>query len=47
MQELGSRLWSPGARRHVGDLARGRFQHSGWEPEWPTRLWRAGEDVLT
>ncbi|WP_433517504.1 GNAT family N-acetyltransferase [Nonomuraea sp. CA-143628] len=46
MQELSSRLWSPAARWHVGDLAWGRFQHTGREPEWPTRLWRAGERVV-
>ncbi|MCA2220367.1 GNAT family N-acetyltransferase [Nonomuraea aurantiaca] len=46
MQELTSRLWSPAARWHVGDLAWGRFQHTGREPEWPTRLWRAGERVV-
>ncbi|MFG1682991.1 GNAT family N-acetyltransferase [Nonomuraea sp. NPDC049269] len=46
MQELSSRLWSPGARWHVGDLAWGRFQHTGREPEWPTRLWRAGERTV-
>ncbi|MFI6790457.1 GNAT family N-acetyltransferase [Nonomuraea sp. NPDC050383] len=42
MQELCSRIWSPGSRWHVGDLAWGRFQHTGREPGWPTRLWRDG-----
>ncbi|MEV0198254.1 GNAT family N-acetyltransferase [Nonomuraea sp. NPDC050691] len=46
MQELCSRLWSPRSRWHVGDLAWGRFQHTGREHEWPTRLWRAGGRTL-
>ncbi|MBN6057733.1 GNAT family N-acetyltransferase, partial [Nonomuraea sp. RK-328] len=41
MQELCSRIWSPRSRWHAGDLAWGRFQHTGREHEWPTRLWRA------
>ena len=46
MQELTSRTWTPEARWHVGDLAWGRFQHTGREAEWPTRLWEAGGRVL-
>ncbi|GAA5081501.1 GNAT superfamily N-acetyltransferase [Thermocatellispora tengchongensis] len=46
MQDLVSRLWSPASRWHIGDLAWGRFQHTGREPEWPTTIWRSGEDVL-
>lgn len=42
MQELTSRIWSPESRWHVGDLAWGRFQHVGREPEWPTMLWHTG-----
>ncbi len=42
MQDLAARLWSPASRRHVGDLAWERHQHTGREPEWPTRLWRSG-----
>ncbi|GGP16705.1 GNAT family N-acetyltransferase [Nonomuraea glycinis] len=46
MQELTSRIWSPESRWHVGDLAWGRFQHVGREPEWPTMLWHTGGRTL-
>ncbi|MEU9885882.1 GNAT family N-acetyltransferase [Sphaerisporangium sp. NPDC051011] len=46
MQELTSRVWTPGSRWHVGDLAWGRFQHTGREPEWPTMLWHAAGRTL-
>jgi predicted N-acetyltransferase YhbS len=39
MQDLASRIWRPGARWHIGDLAWGRFHHLGREPEWSTHLW--------
>jgi len=39
MQDLARRLWYPGARWHIGDLAWRRFQHVGREPRWRTRLW--------
>ncbi|MEV0597341.1 GNAT family N-acetyltransferase [Nonomuraea cavernae] len=46
MQELSSRIWSPASRWHAGELAWGRFQHTGREAEWPTRLWRAGDTTV-
>ncbi|MFD2348386.1 GNAT family N-acetyltransferase [Nonomuraea ferruginea] len=46
MQELTGRIWSPRARWHAGDLAWGRLQHTGREPEWPTMLWRADRRTL-
>lgn len=46
MQELTSRIWTPEARWHVGDLAWGRFQHVGREAEWPTMLWWDGGRTL-
>lgn len=39
MQELTQRLWTPSSQWHIGDLAWGRYQHTGREQEWPTRLW--------
>lgn len=39
MQALAQAVWSKRSRWHVGDLAWGRFQHQGHEPEWPTMLW--------
>ncbi len=39
MQELVSRLWSVDATWHIGDVAWGRYQHTGREAEWPTALW--------
>ncbi|WP_424187545.1 GNAT family N-acetyltransferase [Actinokineospora sp. G85] len=41
MQGLAQRLWSHRSQWHIGDLAWGRFQHLGREPEWPTALWEA------
>jgi predicted N-acetyltransferase YhbS len=46
MQDLASRLWRPGARWHVGDLAWNRFQHIGREPERRTRIWADGDTVI-
>ncbi|WP_051760102.1 GNAT family N-acetyltransferase [Herbidospora cretacea] len=46
MQELTSRLWFPGARWHVGDLAWGLRQHAGREHEWPTKVWRSDGEVV-
>ncbi|WP_062357120.1 GNAT family N-acetyltransferase [Herbidospora yilanensis] len=46
MQELTSRLWFPGARWHVGDLAWGLRQHTGREHEWPTKVWRSDGRVV-
>jgi GNAT superfamily N-acetyltransferase len=46
MQHLSSRIWSPASRWHAGDLAWGRFQHAGREPEYPTMLWRAGDRTV-
>ncbi|MDH2430184.1 GNAT family N-acetyltransferase [Sphaerisporangium sp. TRM90804] len=46
MQDLATRLWSPSARWHPGDLAWGRFQHAGREREWPTARWHAGGRTL-
>jgi ribosomal protein S18 acetylase RimI-like enzyme len=49
MQELVSELWrleGPNVEHHVGDLAWGRFQHTGRENEWRIRLWEEdGEPV--
>lgn len=46
MQDLASRLWFPGARWHVGDLAWGLRQHVGREHEWPTKVWRSDGRVV-
>ncbi|NAS20561.1 GNAT family N-acetyltransferase [Herbidospora sp. NEAU-GS84] len=46
MQGLTSRLWFPGARWHVGDLAWGLRQHTGREHEWPTKVWRSNGQVV-
>jgi predicted N-acetyltransferase YhbS len=46
MQDLAGRLWRPGARWHVGDLAWGRFQHVGREPDWRTSLWADGDTTV-
>ncbi|MEV0613970.1 hypothetical protein AB0I81_11660 [Nonomuraea sp. NPDC050404] len=46
MQGLTRRLWSPGSRWHIGDLAWSRFQHVGREPEWPTSLWEHDGQVV-
>jgi ribosomal protein S18 acetylase RimI-like enzyme len=42
MQALVTRAWQlrgPKVERHIGDVAWGRFQHVGREPEWRTLLW--------
>jgi hypothetical protein len=42
MQRLVQEAWAlrgPAWAQHVGDLAWGRFQHVGREPEWRTQLW--------
>jgi GNAT superfamily N-acetyltransferase len=46
MQRLCERIWWTGGGWHVGDLAWGRFQHVGREPEWPTALWERDGEVL-
>jgi ribosomal protein S18 acetylase RimI-like enzyme len=46
MQALTQRLWSDTSRWHVGELAWFRFEHIGREPEWRTRLWEYGEQVV-
>ncbi len=46
MQALAQSIWSKRSRFHVGDLAWGRFQHQGREPEWPTTLWETDGSVL-
>jgi ribosomal protein S18 acetylase RimI-like enzyme len=45
MQDLVRRLWRPGARWHIGDVAWRRYQHVGREPGWRTRLWSVGGDT--
>jgi ribosomal protein S18 acetylase RimI-like enzyme len=42
MQRLVQDCWAlrgPAWAQHVGDLAWGRFQHTGREPLWRTRIW--------
>jgi ribosomal protein S18 acetylase RimI-like enzyme len=46
MQRLAQRIWSPASRWHIGDLAWQRNEHTGREPDWPTALWEAGDEVL-
>jgi len=49
MQELVARVWresGPPVSPHVGDLPWARFQHTGREHEWPTRLWEEGGEVV-
>jgi len=46
MQRLVSQLWSPDANWHVGDLAWGRYMHTGREAEWPTALWESESGEL-
>jgi ribosomal protein S18 acetylase RimI-like enzyme len=49
MQALVSELWrleGPNVDHHVGDLAWGRFQHSGREGEWRIRLWEEDGEVV-
>jgi len=49
MQALVVRAWQesgPPVSPHVGDLTWARFQHTGREHEWPTRLWEEDGDVV-
>ena len=46
MQTLAQAIWSSASRFHVGDLAWGRFQHTGREAEWPTELWEVDGSVV-
>ena len=49
MQALVTRAWQlrgPKVERHIGDVAWGRFQHVGREPEWRTMLWEEDGDVV-
>jgi GNAT superfamily N-acetyltransferase len=46
MQALTQRLWSFDEHHHIGGLAWQRYEHVGREPEWPTRLWEVGGDVV-
>jgi predicted N-acetyltransferase YhbS len=46
MQDLARRVWRTTSRWHIGDIAWGRFQHAGREPEWRTRLWADGDTVI-
>ena len=39
MQGLAQRIWSLDQGFHAGALAWERYEHTGREPEWPTRLW--------
>lgn len=49
MQRLVQECWAlrgPAWAQHVGDLAWGRFQHTGREQLWRTRLWEDGGHVV-
>jgi ribosomal protein S18 acetylase RimI-like enzyme len=49
MQQLVRECWAlrgPAWAQHVGDLAWGRFQHTGREHLWRTRLWEDDGRVL-
>jgi len=49
MQRLVQDAWAlegPAWAQHVGDLAWGRFQHVGREPEWRTELWEEDGRVV-
>jgi ribosomal protein S18 acetylase RimI-like enzyme len=49
MQALVTRAWQlrgPKVERHIGDVAWGRFQHVGRDPEWRTALWEDGGEVV-
>lgn len=49
MQRLVQDAWAlqgPAWAQHVGDLAWGRFQHVGREPEWRTQLWEEDGRVV-
>lgn len=43
MQALAQRLWSYDAHFHAGALAWERYEHTGRQPERPTRLWFDGD----
>jgi ribosomal protein S18 acetylase RimI-like enzyme len=49
MQSLCQRLWSTSTGWHIGDMAWGRRQHIGRDPEWPTAVWErhAADDAAT
>lgn len=49
MQTLVTAAWralGPKVERHVGDVAWGRYQHVGREPEWRTQLWEEDGEVV-
>jgi ribosomal protein S18 acetylase RimI-like enzyme len=49
MQRLVQDVWAlrgTQSAHHVGGLAWQRFQHSGREPKWRTRLWEESGDVV-
>jgi len=46
MQRLSQRLWSQTSNWHIGDLAWGRNQHIGREPEWPTAYWEVDDEIV-
>lgn len=46
MQRLCERIWFAGTSWHIGDMAWGRFLHTGREPEWPTAIWTDDGEVL-
>src|SRR5690242_5652102 len=39
MQALAQQVWSVNQRFHAGALAWERYEHTGRESDWPTRLW--------
>ena len=45
MQGLAQRVWAPGSRWHIGDLAWGRFAIPDSEEGWRTSLWSDGDEV--
>src|SRR5262249_23471499 len=46
MQRLCQRIWDDKASWHIGDMAWGRNQHIGREPEWPTAFWENDGEVV-
>lgn len=46
MQDLAGRIWFTGTSWHIGDLAWGRYQHIGREPEWRISLWEVGGQAV-
>lgn len=49
LQQLVQQAWAlrgPAWAQHVGDVAWGRFQHVGREPEWRTQLWEEAGSVV-